>query len=247
MRILLIGNGGREHALAWKIKQSPLLTALYHAPASDAITEIAEVAPIDIRNHAQVCAWAKAEAIDLVMVGPEEPLVNGLADALQQADIACFGPTAAAARMEGSKAFTKDICDARNIRTAAYAVFTEAAPAAAYIQQQGAPIVVKADGLAAGKGVTVAMTEAEAIAAVTDALGGRFGQAGATVVIEEYLKGEEVSFFALTNGKQAFALASAQDHKAVGDGDTGPNTGGMGTYSPAPILLPHCNNKPCRR
>ncbi len=238
MRVLLIGSGGREHALAWKLAQSPLMTEFYAAPGNPGIAEHATLAPIDIDNHDAVVAFCKDKAIDFVVVGPEAPLVAGIADALRAADIAVFGPSAAAAQLEGSKGFTKDICARYNIPTGAYQRFNNAPKAKAYVRAQGAPIVVKADGLAAGKGVTVAMTIDEALAAIDDCFEGAFGEAGAEVVIEAYLDGEEASFFCLCDGKHALALATAQDHKRVGDGDTGPNTGGMGAYSPAPVMTP---------
>ncbi|AGB70269.1 MULTISPECIES: phosphoribosylamine--glycine ligase [Rhizobium] len=238
MRVLLIGSGGREHALAWKLAQSPLMTEFYAAPGNPGIAEHATLAPIDIDNHDAVVAFCKDKAIDFVVVGPEAPLVAGIADKLRAADIAVFGPSAAAAQLEGSKGFTKDICARYNIPTGAYQRFNNAPKAKAYVRAQGAPIVVKADGLAAGKGVTVAMTIDEALAAIDDCFEGAFGEAGAEVVIEAYLDGEEASFFCLCDGKHALALATAQDHKRVGDGDTGPNTGGMGAYSPAPVMTP---------
>ncbi|MBB3568215.1 phosphoribosylamine--glycine ligase [Rhizobium sp. BK491] len=238
MRVLLIGSGGREHALAWKLAQSPLMTEFYAAPGNPGIAEHATLAPIDIDNHDAVVAFCKDKAIDFVVVGPEAPLVAGIADALRAADIAVFGPSAAAAQLEGSKGFTKDICARYNIPTGAYQRFNNAPKAKAYVRAQGSPIVVKADGLAAGKGVTVAMTIDEALAAIDDCFEGAFGEAGAEVVIEAYLDGEEASFFCLCDGKHALALATAQDHKRVGDGDTGPNTGGMGAYSPAPVMTP---------
>ncbi|WP_117190790.1 phosphoribosylamine--glycine ligase [Rhizobium terrae] len=238
MKVLLIGSGGREHALAWKLAQSPKLTALYAAPGNPGIAEHAELASLDIDDHQAVVRFCRERAVDLVVVGPEAPLVAGLADVLRAEGIATFGPSAAAARLEGSKGFTKDLCSRYNIPTGAYRRFTDLAEAKAYVQQQGAPIVVKADGLAAGKGVTVAMTLDEALAAIDDCFDGAFGSAGAEVVVEAYLDGEEASFFCLSDGKTALALATAQDHKRVGDGDTGPNTGGMGAYSPAPVMTP---------
>ncbi|SCB32730.1 phosphoribosylamine--glycine ligase [Rhizobium hainanense] len=238
MRVLLIGSGGREHALAWKLAQSPLMTEFYAAPGNPGIAEHAALAAIDIDNHDAVVAFCKEKAIDFVVVGPEAPLVAGIADRLRAAGIAVFGPSAAAAQLEGSKGFTKDICARYDIPTGAYQRFNNAPKAKAYIRAQGAPIVVKADGLAAGKGVTVAMTVDEALAAIDDCFEGAFGEAGAEVVIEAYLDGEEASFFCLSDGKHALALATAQDHKRVGDGDTGPNTGGMGAYSPAPVMTP---------
>ncbi|QND49721.1 phosphoribosylamine--glycine ligase [Rhizobium lusitanum] len=236
MKVLLIGSGGREHALAWKLAQSPLMTELHAAPGNPGIAEYATLAAIDIEDHGAVVAFCKEKAIDFVVVGPEAPLVAGIADRLRAEDIAVFGPSMAAAQLEGSKGFTKDICARYDIPTGAYQRFNNAPKAKAYIREQGAPIVVKADGLAAGKGVTVAMTVDEALAAVDDCFEGAFGEAGAEVVIEAYLDGEEASFFCLSDGKHALALATAQDHKRVGDGDTGPNTGGMGAYSPAPVM-----------
>ncbi len=236
MRVLLIGSGGREHALAWKLAQSPLLTALYAAPGNPGIGEEATLVDLDIADDSAVLAFCRRESIDFVVVGPEAPLVAGLADTLRTGGIAVFGPSAAAAQLEGSKGFTKDICAKYGIPTGAYQRFTSAEPARAYVRAQGAPIVIKADGLAAGKGVTVAMTLDEALKAVDSCFAGTFGAAGAEVVVEAYLDGEEASFFCLCDGKTALPLASAQDHKRVGDGDTGPNTGGMGAYSPAPVM-----------
>lgn len=236
MKVLLIGSGGREHALAWKLRQSPLLTALYAAPGNPGIAEEATLVSLDIDNHDAVIAFCKETAIEFVVVGPEAPLVAGIADRLREAGIAVFGPSKAAAQLEGSKGFTKDICARYNIPTGAYRRFSDAASARAYVEAEGAPIVIKADGLAAGKGVTVAMTVDEALAAIDDCFAGAFGAAGAEVVIEAFLDGEEASFFCITDGKAALPLASAQDHKRVGDGDTGPNTGGMGAYSPAPVM-----------
>jgi len=238
MNVLLIGSGGREHALAWKLASSPLLDRLYCAPGNPGIAEEAECVALDVVDHAAIADFCKDKAIGLVVVGPEAPLVAGLADDLRAAGIRVFGPSKAAARLEGSKGFTKDLCARFDIPTAAYRRFTESDAAAAYIRQRGAPIVVKADGIAAGKGVTVAMTEAEALAAVEACLGGAFGSAGAEVVIEDYLEGEEASFFCLCDGVTALPFGTAQDHKRVGEGDTGPNTGGMGAYSPAPVMAP---------
>jgi phosphoribosylamine---glycine ligase len=238
MRILVVGSGGREHALCWTIAASPLVERVYCAPGNAGIAEDAEclaVAASDVVGLIEIC---KNEKIDFVVVGPEGPLVAGLVDALEAAGIAAFGPSAAAARLEGSKGFMKDLCVREGIPTAAYARFRDAETAKAYIAAHGAPIVVKADGLAAGKGVVVAATVAEAEDAVDAALGGRFGVAGAEIVVEECLAGEEASFFALVDGIHALPLATAQDHKRVGDGDTGPNTGGMGAYSPAPVVTP---------
>ncbi|UHS60484.1 phosphoribosylamine--glycine ligase [Agrobacterium vaccinii] len=238
MKVLLIGSGGREHALAWKIAQSPLLTKLYAAPGNPGIADHATLVTLDVEDHPAVIAFCQENSIDFVIVGPEAPLVAGLADDLRAAGIVTFGPSKAAAQLEGSKGFTKDLCARYDIPTGAYQRFKAAEPAKAYVREQGAPIVIKADGLAAGKGVTVAMTEAEALAAIDDCFDGAFGAAGAEVVVEAFLDGEEASFFCLSDGKTALALATAQDHKRVGDGDTGPNTGGMGAYSPAPVMTP---------
>jgi phosphoribosylamine---glycine ligase len=236
MNVLLIGSGGREHAIAWALAGSPLLSKLYVAPGNPGIAEVADCAALDAADHAAVVAFCREKGIGLVVVGPEAPLVAGLSDALKEAGIEHFGPSRAAARLEGSKGFTKDLCREFDIPTAAYGRFTQAAPARAYLAAQKMPIVVKADGLAAGKGVTIAATQAEAEAAVDACFTGAFGKAGAEVVIEEYLDGEEASFFALCDGTNVLPLASAQDHKRVGEGDTGPNTGGMGAYSPAPVM-----------
>ena len=236
MNILILGSGGREHALAWAVKQNPKTDRLIVAPGNGGIAMVAECADLDILDSAAVVAFCEEQSIDFVIIGPEAPLAAGVADATRAAGLLTFGPSAAAARLEASKAYTKEICDACAAPTAAYARFTAAAPAKEYIRRMGAPIVVKADGLAAGKGVIVAMSEAEAIAAVDDMFGGAFGAAGAEVVIEEFMTGEEASFFVLTDGINALPIGTAQDHKRVGDGDTGPNTGGMGAYSPAPCL-----------
>jgi len=238
MKVLLIGSGGREHALAWKLAQSPLMDAFYAAPGNPGIAEHATLVTLDVDDHSAVIAFCKEKGIDFVVVGPEAPLVAGLGDRLRAAGIAVFGPSAAAAQLEGSKGFTKDLCARFNIPTGAYQRFNNAPKAKAYIRAQGAPIVIKADGLAAGKGVTVAMTLDEALAAVDDCFEGAFGAAGAEVVVEAYLDGEEASFFCLCDGNNLLPLATAQDHKRVGDGDTGPNTGGMGAYSPAPVMTP---------
>jgi phosphoribosylamine--glycine ligase len=238
MNILLLGSGGREHALAWKMAASPLTDRLYCAPGNAGIAREAECVALDITDHAAIVAFCKANQIDFVVVGPEAPLVAGVADDLEAAGFKTFGPSRLAARLEGSKGFTKDLCRANNIPTAAYERFTAPAPAKEYLRKSGAPIVVKADGLAAGKGVVVAQTLAEAEAAIDMMFEGGLGAAGAEVVIEEFLTGEEASFFALCDGENAIPLASAQDHKRVGDGDTGPNTGGMGAYSPAPVMTP---------
>ncbi|MEC9347981.1 MAG: phosphoribosylamine--glycine ligase [Pseudomonadota bacterium] len=238
MNVLVIGSGGREHALCWKLASSPMLTRLWCAPGNGGIADVASCVAIDPADADAVIAFCREQAIDLVVVGPEQPLVDGLVDALSAAGIAAFGPDRAAARLEGSKGFTKDLCARHDIPTAAYGRFSDRDAARAYIIAQGAPIVVKADGLAAGKGVTVATTLDEALAAVDEIFDGRFGAAGAEAVVEELLVGEEASFFVLTDGTAALPLATAQDHKRVGDGDTGPNTGGMGAYSPAPVMTP---------
>ncbi|MES2601713.1 MAG: phosphoribosylamine--glycine ligase [Pseudomonadota bacterium] len=232
MNILLIGSGGREHALAWKMAASPLLTKLWCAPGNAGIAQDAECVALDVANHAAVIDFCKMNKIDLVVVGPEAPLAAGIVDDLAAAGIKAFGPSKAASQLESSKGFTKDICKANSIPTAAYERFRDADAAKAYIRKQGAPIVVKADGLAAGKGVVVAMTLAEAEAAV-DAL---FTAAGAEAVVEEFMEGEEASFFVLCDGDDALPLVAAQDHKRAFDGDKGPNTGGMGAYSPAPVF-----------
>lgn len=236
MKVFLIGSGGREHALAWKIAASPMLEKLYAAPGNPGIAELAECVGVDVANHQQVIEFCRANGVDLVVVGPEAPLVAGLVDDLKAAGIAAFGPGRIAAQLEGSKGFTKDLCAKYGIPTAAYGRFADAQAAKDYIRQMGAPIVIKADGLAAGKGVTIAMTEDEAFRAIDDCFGGAFGAAGAEVVIEEYLEGEEASFFCLCDGRTALPFGTAQDHKRVGDGDTGPNTGGMGAYSPALVM-----------
>jgi phosphoribosylamine---glycine ligase len=237
MRILVIGGGGREHALCWAIAASPLCTKLYCAPGNAGIAQVAECVDVAAEDIGGQVALAKREKIDFVVVGPEQPLVSGLVDRLTEAGIKAFGPSAKAAQLEGSKGFTKDLCRRHNIPTGTYQRFTDLDKAIAYIEARGAPIVVKADGLAAGKGVVVAETIEQAIAAVRDMLeGNRFGAAGAAVVIEEFLDGEEASFFALCDGEHALPLVGAQDHKRVFDGDKGPNTGGMGAYSPAPIF-----------
>jgi phosphoribosylamine--glycine ligase len=236
MNILILGSGGREHALAWAVMQNPKCDKLIVAPGNAGIAQIAECADLDVLNGAAVVNFCDENAIDFIIVGPEAPLAAGISDRLREAGFNVFGPSKAAAMLEASKAFTKEICAAVNAPTAGYGHFTDADAARAHIREQGAPIVVKADGLAAGKGVIVAMTEAEALAAVDDMFGGAFGGAGAEVVIEEFMEGEEASFFVLCDGKDVLAIGTAQDHKRVGDGDTGPNTGGMGAYSPAPVL-----------
>ena len=236
MKILLIGSGGREHALAWKIAASPLVTKVWCAPGNAGIARDAECVALDIADHPAVIAFCKTNAVDFVVVGPDAAIAAGIVDDLNAAGFKAFGPTRAAGRLESSKNFTKALCRANNIPTAAYEHFTDADAAKAYIRRQGAPIVVKADGLAAGKGVVVAMTQEEALSAVDMMFGGAFGASGAEVVIEEFMQGEEASFFALCDGEHALPLATAQDHKRAFDGDKGPNTGGMGSYSPAPVL-----------
>ena len=236
MNILLLGSGGREHALAWKMAASPLVDRLICAPGNAGIAREAECVALDIADNVRVVAHCRDNDIDFVVVGPEAPLCAGIVDDLEAAGIKAFGPSRAAARLEGSKGFTKDLCRAHGIPTAGYERFRAASPAKDYIRSRGAPVVVKADGLAAGKGVVVAKDLAEAEAAIDMMFGGALGEAGGEIVIEEFLDGEEASFFALCDGETAIALASAQDHKRAGDGDTGPNTGGMGAYSPAPIV-----------
>jgi phosphoribosylamine---glycine ligase len=236
MNILLLGSGGREHALAWKIAASPLVTKLWCAPGNAGIAREAECVALDITDHAAVIDFCKYNRIDFIVVGPDAPIAAGIVDDLNQAGFKAFGPTRAAGQLESSKKFTKALCRANQIPTAAYEHFTDAAAAKAYIRQQGAPIVVKADGLAAGKGVVVAMTVEEALAAIDMMFGGGLGEAGAEVVVEQFMQGEEASFFALCDGEHALPLATAQDHKRAFDGDKGPNTGGMGAYSPAPII-----------
>ena len=238
MNILLIGSGGREHALAWKLAQSRLCTKLFASPGNPGIAEHAELVALDLGNHGQVAEFCAAQGIGLVVVGPEAPLVDGLGDSLRAAGVPVFGPSQAAAQLEGSKAFTKELCARHNIPTAAFRRVTSEAEGLAALDQFTIPVVIKADGLAAGKGVTVAMTREEAEEAVREIFSGRFGAAGAEAVIEEFLEGEEASFFAITDGHTVVSFGSAQDHKRVGDGDTGPNTGGMGAYSPAPVLTP---------
>jgi phosphoribosylamine--glycine ligase len=239
MRLLVVGSGGREHALVWAIAASPLVDRVYCAPGNAGIAEEAECVPIAASDTAGLIEFCRRNAIEFVVVGPEAPLVGGLVDALEAEGIAAFGPTAAAAALEGSKGFMKDLCLREGVPTAAYYRFRDAAKAKAYIDRLGAPVVVKADGLAAGKGVVVAATLAEADEAVEAALAqGRFGAAGAEIVVEEFLDGIEASFFAMCDGYHLLPLASAQDHKRVGDGDTGPNTGGMGAFSPAPLVTP---------
>ncbi|WP_108858939.1 phosphoribosylamine--glycine ligase [Ruegeria sp. Alg231-54] len=236
MNILILGSGGREHSLAWAVMQNPKCDRLIVAPGNAGIAQIAECAALDVENGGAVVSFAEENAIDFVVVGPEAPLAAGVADRLREAGVLVFGPSADAAQLEASKSFTKEICDASNAPTAAYARFTEAEPAKAYVREQGTPIVVKADGLAAGKGVIVAMDEQTALEGIDDMFGGAFGGAGAEVVIEEFMEGEEASLFVLCDGEDILSIGTAQDHKRVGEGDTGPNTGGMGAYSPAPVL-----------
>ena len=236
MNILILGSGGREHALAWAVIQNPKCDRLIVAPGNAGIAMIAECAALDIEDGGSVVTFAEENSIDFVIVGPEAPLAAGVADRLRDAGLLVFGPSAEAARLEASKSFTKEICAAANAPTAAYGHFTDAEAAKAYVREQGAPIVVKADGLAAGKGVIIAETVAEAEAAIDDMFGGAFGGAGAEVVIEEFMQGEEASFFVLCDGTDVLPIGTAQDHKRVGEGDTGPNTGGMGAYSPAPVM-----------
>ncbi len=238
MNVLLIGSGGREHALAWALSASPLLSKLYCAPGNAGIAEVAECIALDIGDHDAILAFCDTHQIGFVIIGPEGPLVAGLGDALAQARIKHFGPSMAAAQLEGSKGFTKDLCREHGIPTAAYGRFTAASEAKAHVAGCPLPVVVKADGLASGKGVVIAQTRDEAFAAIDACFSGAFGDAGAEVVIEDFLEGEEASFFALCDGKHALALATAQDYKRVGDGDVGPNTGGMGAISPAPVMTP---------
>ena len=243
MNILILGSGGREHSLAWAVKQNPKCDRLIVAPGNAGIADIADCADIDILDGDAVATFAEENAIDFVIVGPEAPLAVGVADRLRDAGLAVFGPSAEAAKLESSKSFTKAICDMAGAPTAAYAHFSHAEDAKDYVRTQGAPIVVKADGLAAGKGVIVAMTEAEALAAVDEMFDGSFGEAGTEVVIEEFMTGEEASFFVLCDGETLLPLGTAQDHKRAFDGDEGPNTGGMGAYSPAPVMTEDVTRK----
>ncbi|MCF6305497.1 MAG: phosphoribosylamine--glycine ligase, partial [Rhodobacteraceae bacterium] len=236
MNILILGSGGREHALAWAIKQNPKCDTLICAPGNAGMAEIATCLPLDIMDGSAVVAFAQHHKIDFVVIGPEAPLALGVGDALRGANILCFGPGADAAQLEASKAFTKEICDACNAPTAAYGHFRDAVSAKEYARQQAVPIVIKADGLAAGKGVIIAETMPQALAAIDDMFDGQFGEAGAEVVIEEFMQGEEASFFVLSDGENILPIGTAQDHKRAYDGDKGPNTGGMGAYSPAPIM-----------
>ncbi len=232
----MIGSGGREHALAWKLAQSPSLEKFYATPGNPGIAQHAELVSLDVADHEAVVSFCHSKRIDLVVVGPEAPLVDGLGDSLRAADIAVFGPGKAAAQLEGSKGFTKDLCIRAHIPTAGYVRTTSAVDALKALDDFAIPVVIKADGLAAGKGVIIAETRGEAEVAINDMFGGGFGEAGAEVVIEEFLTGEEASFFAITDGKSVVPFGTAQDHKRVGEGDVGPNTGGMGAYSPAPVL-----------
>ncbi|MCJ8332853.1 MAG: phosphoribosylamine--glycine ligase [Epibacterium sp.] len=236
MNILILGGGGREHALAWAVKQNPKCDKLFVAPGNAGIAQIAECAVMDAENGGTVVRFAEENAIDFVIIGPEAPLAAGVADRLREAGILVFGPSGEAAKLEASKSFTKEVCDAANAPTAGYGHFTDAEAAKAHVRKHGAPIVVKADGLAAGKGVIIAMDEQTALDAIDNMFGGAFGGAGAEVVIEEFMEGEEASLFVLVDGEDVLSVGSAQDHKRVGEGDTGPNTGGMGAYSPAPVL-----------
>jgi phosphoribosylamine--glycine ligase len=243
MDILILGGGGREHALAWAVAKSPLCGRLYAAPGNAGIGALAECVALNPEDGAAVVAWCRETGIGFVIVGPEAPLAAGVVDTLAAAGIPAFGPSQAAARLEASKGFTKEICDACGAPTAAWARFSDAEAARAYVRARGAPIVVKADGLAAGKGVIIAGTVAKAEGAVGEMFGGAFGAAGAEVVIEEVMEGEEASFFVLTDGETVLPLATAQDHKRAFDGDAGPNTGGMGAYSPAPVMTPEMERR----
>ncbi len=243
MNILLIGGGGREHALAWKLAQSPTCDKLYAAPGNPGIASHAELVGLDLTDHAAVVSFCQGNEVGLVVVGPEGPLVDGIADSLTAAGIATFGPSRAAARLEGSKGFTKDLCAMAGIPTAAYKKFVDRDAALAGLSDFGLPVVIKADGLAAGKGVVIAETHDEASAAVCEMFDGSFGTAGYAVVIEAFLVGEEVSLFAITDGTTVVPFGTAQDHKRIGEGDTGPNTGGMGAYSPASVLTPELEQR----
>ncbi len=236
MNVLLIGSGGREHALAWKLSKSPLLKILFCAPGNAGIANVATCIDLDTSDHSAVIEFCKSNEIELVVVGPEVPLVAGLVDDLSNAGIAAFGPSAKAAQLEGSKTFTKELCDRKNIPTAAYQHFNNAPKAKAYARYRPMPLVIKADGLAAGKGVIIAQSAGEACNAIDDCFEGEYGDAGAEIIIEDFLQGEEASMFFLCDGKTALPFGTAQDHKRVGEGDTGPNTGGMGAYSPAPVM-----------
>ncbi len=243
MNILILGSGGREHALAWAVKQNPKCDRLVCAPGNAGMAMIADCIAVDVMDNDAVVALCKAQAIDFAIIGAENPLANGVADALRAAGILTFGPSKEASALESSKAFTKEICDACNAPTAAYARFTELDAAKAYVTAQGAPIVIKADGLAAGKGVIVAMDLQEALNGLDDIFDGAFGDAGTEVVVEEFMDGEEASFFVLSDGKNILPMGTAQDHKRAYDGDKGPNTGGMGAYSPAPVMTDEVTQK----
>jgi len=243
MNILILGSGGREHSLAWAVNQNPKCDILYCAPGNAGISKVAQCVDLNIENSSDVLKFCLDERIQFVIIGPEAPLAMGIADDLRANNILTFGPSASAAKLESSKAFTKGVCDSCNAPTAKYARFTELESAIEYVHEQGAPIVVKADGLAGGKGVIVAMTLDEAINGLKDIFSGAFGKAGAEVVIEEFMEGEEASFFILSDGKNILPIGTAQDHKRVFDGDTGPNTGGMGAYSPAPIMTKDVTSK----
>ncbi len=236
MNILVIGSGGREHSLCWTIAKSPKVETLYCAPGNGGIKDVATCIDLNVEDHEEVITFCRSNKIGLVVVGPEAPLVDGLADSLRTVDIKTFGPSQKAAQLEGSKGFTKDICAKYNIPTAAYGRFLNAEDAKAFTREKGVPIVIKADGLAAGKGVVIPETIDDAMDAIDDMFGGMFGEAGAEVVVEEFLVGEEASFFALCDGENVIPLVTAQDHKRLGEGDIGPNTGGMGAYSPAPVM-----------
>ncbi len=237
MKVLVLGSGGREHALGWKLKQSPLLTELFFTPGNPGTAELGR--NVSLADNAALVEFARENAVDLVIVGPEQPLVDGIADRLAEIGVACFGPSAAAARLEGSKAFAKQVMDATGIPTAAYQAFTELEPALAYVAEQSLPIVIKADGLAGGKGVTICQTELEAQAALREALQeGRFGAAGSTVVVEEFLTGTEASVHIICDGERFIPLITAQDHKTLYEDGKGPNTGGMGTFAPSPMVTP---------
>eukprot|EP00996_Jenningsia_fusiforme_P000503 NODE_1442_length_1529_cov_28.825000_g1303_i0.p1 GENE.NODE_1442_length_1529_cov_28.825000_g1303_i0~~NODE_1442_length_1529_cov_28.825000_g1303_i0.p1 ORF type:complete len:427 (-),score=89.73 NODE_1442_length_1529_cov_28.825000_g1303_i0:180-1460(-) len=245
--VLVIGSGGREHALCWKLAQSPAVATVFVAPGNTGMQRDAQLVSIDVKDHAAVIAWCSANKVELVVVGPEAPLCEGIADSLATAGIKCFGPKAAAAQLEASKSFTKMVCDEFSIPTAKYRHFEAAAAAKSYAATHSLPVVVKADGLAAGKGVVIATTHEEAAQAIDDVFSGRFGaEAGSSVVIEEFLGGEEISFYALSDGETAVFVGAAQDHKRVGDGDTGANTGGMGAYLPPPLLTPELTEQVMR-